>query len=254
MPSKPKGLSVVLQEDLNAFLHAHSFPELYRAYSWRNDTYSNGFPDILHLESRLVMKDQTVGISLECVKMVAQWGAMRNIQRIAGNCPVLKPHSLHRKKGEPIPALADSPLTPLFALQNSILKGLGPTYLSKVLRFGLPEEYGAIDTRCVRVFGQGDEVAHDYQWITLRARNAGYGWYIPKAQANWPGEYEKWINILRYFAWNLADKCPHPSGFVSGGLRKPGVWGCADVEMALFTYASQVIGNRIGCRRAQQAR
>ena len=34
---------------------------------------------------------------------------------------------------------------------------------------------------------------------------------------------------------------PHPEGFVGAGLRSEGIWAAADVEMALFCYASGVV-------------
>jgi hypothetical protein len=223
--------------ELNAFARENSFPDLYRAYSWRNDTYANGFPDIYRLESRLVQSDRTNGITLNDVKAVAEWGSMRNQGRISGPTVVAPMNTLHTAAGVAVAALATYPLVPLTLIQAH-LKGIGPTYLSKVLRFALPQEYGAIDTRCVRVFGRGDAGAHQHDWLPLHARNDGYGWYISKTQVHWPDAYEVWINILRHFAAVLPGDCPHPPVFAQGDLRQPGIWECADVEMALFSYAS----------------
>jgi hypothetical protein len=239
MPFEPRGLNDELIQDLKAFLQTQNFPDLYMAYFWKNDIYANGFPDIYCLESKLIMMDKTNGISLPDVKCVAKWGGLRNQGRINGESVVLQPQTLHTAEGAPINLLGDEPLTPLLTLQNNITKGIGPTYFTKILRFGLPQEYGAIDTRCVRVFGRGDIAACRHHWLSLNARNDGYGWFIPKKQVGWPNEYGKWINILRYFACSLRNKCPHPAAFVAAGLRQSGVWACADVEMALFSYASQ---------------
>lgn len=244
MPFPAQRLNPVLTEDLDAFLRAHSLPDLYRAYAWGNDTYEDGFPDIYRLESHLAMMDQTTGITLSDVKCVAKWGAMRNQGRIAGARVVLPPRSLHAPEGVAAAEVNDDPLAPLLALQANITGGLGPTYLSKVLRFGLPQKYGAIDTRCVRVFGDGDADVRRHDWIKLSARNDGYGWSIPKAQKAWPKECATWIDILRHFATRLPANCPHPSSFVRAGLRREGVWECADVEMALFSYASQFTEKR----------
>lgn len=223
--------------ELNAFAHAKSFPDLYRAYSWKNDTCPNGFPDIYELESKLIHSDRTTGITLDDVKAVAAWGAMRNQRRINGPALVASGNTLHTPAGPAVPALETQPLTPLATI-GAHLHGIGPTYLSKVLRFTLPQEYGAIDTRCVRVFGRGDADAHQHNWIDLRARDDGYGWYIPRRQARWPDAYVVWTNILRHFAAVLSRNCPHPPAFVQSGLRQRGTWECADVEMALFSYAS----------------
>lgn len=237
-------LNPVVAQDLDTFLQVQSFPDLYRAYAWQNDRFENAFPDIYRLESQLAMMDQKGGITLSGVKCVAKWGAMRNQGRIAGAEVVLPPRSLHTPEGIAVADLGLRPLTPVLVLQANITGGVGPTYLSKVLRFALPQEYGAIDTRCVRVFGQGDSEIRRHDWVELSARNYGDGWSIPKTQSAWPKEYATWINILRYFANRLPCDCPHPQSFVTDGLRKQGVWECADVEMALFSYASQFTGRR----------
>jgi hypothetical protein len=124
-------------------------------------------------------------------------------------------------------------------LENNIEKGIGPTYLTKVLRFGSPIEYGAIDTRCVRVFGEGDPTSQQHRWLRLHVRNYGYGWYIPRTQRDWPTEYGVWVNILRYFSQLLPGDCPHPTAFKESGLRLRNEWACSDIEMALFAYASR---------------
>lgn len=243
MPFQLHGIDEALKENLKTVLETQNFPELYKSYSWNNDTYANGFPDIYCLETRLISDDQTDGISLADVKRVADWGKLRNPGRIQGKAIVLNPRSLHSANGFPISELDYEPLNPLMVLQKNIIQGIGPTYFSKILRFGLPNEYGAIDTRCVRVFGKGDTTNKKHDWLNISARNNGYGWYIPENQAGWPHEYAKWINILRYFSLALRDKCscPHPPNFVTAGLRESGVWGCADVEMALFASASKII-------------
>jgi hypothetical protein len=162
---------------------------------------------------------------------------MRNQGRVAGQPCVALPFTFRAPNGAVQPTLAHAPLAPLSAISRRVTTGVGPTYISKVLRFSLPQEYGAIDTRCVRVFGHGDPVVHRHDWLKLRVHNSGSGWYI--ANTNWPDDYASWVNILRYFASALPANCPHPVTFVRSGLRKQGVWVCADVEMALFAYASQ---------------
>jgi hypothetical protein len=179
------------------------------------------------------------GISLQDVRDVANWGKLRNPGRIAGNYIVLPRNTLHTNNGGPTEILRLQPISPLCTLEENITSGIGPTYFSKVLRFGLPQEYGALDSRCVRVFGKGDPHAQRQNWLAIIVRNDGYGWYIPKTQAKWPSAYGIWIDILRFFAEKLPHNCPHPQGFVNSALRLENKWNCADVEMALFTYASQ---------------
>jgi hypothetical protein len=228
-----------LSSDLANFLNNNDFIELYKSYSWRNDTFKNGFPDILRLETQLTKSDRNDGISLEDVKDVAHWGQLRNAGRIAGKNIVLPPHTLNFYAKIPSESLRLHPTGPVATLEENIERGIGPTYLSKVLRFGQPSEYGAIDTRCVRVFGTGDPANTAVSWLTLRVRNDGYGWYIPKTQAAWPSGYGTWIDILRFFANSLPNNCPHPKEFIELELRIENRWTCADVEMALFSYASK---------------
>jgi len=84
-----------LEPDLTHFLSKNDFVELYKSYSWRNDTFQNGFPDILKLEAQLTESDRNEGISLDDVRDVASWGQLRNTGRIAGNDIVLPPKTLH---------------------------------------------------------------------------------------------------------------------------------------------------------------
>lgn len=242
MPFPSRLLPASLTAQIDNFVARNDLGRLYKGYSWQRDTYNAGFPDILSLENRLTASDLAQGISLEDIRAVARWGAMRNQKRISGPEVCLPPRSLHSANGSPQESLHANPLEPLGILQQR-LKGIGPTYQSKVLRFGLPQEFGAIDTRCVRVFGQGDPENQKYDWIELRVRNDGYGWYIPSYQTTWPSGYGLWIDILRYIASILPDNCPHPSSFYHAGLRTPGKWEIADVEMALFTYASTCLSN-----------
>lgn len=240
MPFPPIGLSEGLIKELDVFLTEIDFVGLYTSYAWRNDNYVDGFPDILRIENALIASDRNEGISLRDVRTVADWGKLRNPARIKGSDIVLPSRTLHDTNNAPSKTLALSPMEPVLLLEENIEKGIGPTYVSKVLRFGLPLEYGAIDTRCVRVFGEGDPHSHRHSLLKLKARNDGYGWYISKKQRAWPSAYGIWLNILRYLSQQLPNNCPHPLAFVHSGLRSNNEWACADVEMALFSYVSQI--------------
>jgi hypothetical protein len=240
MPFPSNGLSESLITELDAFLRQNDFVDLYKSYKWKKDNYNDGFPDILSIENTLIESDMNGGISLQDMLTVADWGKLRNPARIKGRDIVLAPRTLHNASAASSEVLALSPLERMLMLGRNIEKGVGPTYLSKVLRFGLPMEYGAIDTRCVRVFGEGDPGSQQHHWLNLRARNDGYGWYISKAQRAWPSAYGVWLNILRYLSQRLPNNCPHPRSFVHSNLRSNNQWVCADIEMVLFTYASQV--------------
>lgn len=248
MPFPQRELPEYLVLELNDFLNRNDFIELYESYSWNKDNYDTGFSDILGLETQLARNDMDKGISLQDVRDVAAWGKLRNPGQIAGNDIVLPPNTLHSEFGYPPDILQLQPIGPVRILEERVRKGIGPTYLSKVLRFGLPQEYGAIDSRCVRVFGNGDPHSLRHNWLDIRARNDGYGWYIPRTQAHWPKSYGVWIDILRFFSNRLPHPCPHPQLFVATGLRCKNMWACADVEMALFAYASRYTGKELDGR------
>jgi hypothetical protein len=140
MPFSPSGLPQRLIAELNAFKDSNDLVDLYKSYSWRNDKYEDGFPDILNLEVKLIESDKNQGISLQDVKRVADWGKLRNTGRIKGREIVLSQMTLHRKNACPADSLFHNPIEPVRIMESNIEKGIGPTYLSKVLRFGLPQE------------------------------------------------------------------------------------------------------------------
>lgn len=245
MPFPPTNLSQDLQSKLEDFVRNYDFIRLYKDYNWGRDIWQNGFPNISKLEIKITKAAKNNLLKKEDVLSVAEWGNLRNIQRV--KCP--ETLTLHLFENEhPDKKIEEDPSGLIKILQGKI-EGLGPTYLSKVLRFALPSEFGAVDTRIVRVSGMGDPNSKQQNWLSLKARNDRYGWYIPKNQSAWPKEYSKWINILRFcahFLNNFGKLCPHPEGFLTNDLRKRGIWACADVEMALFSYASKCINSKEG--------
>lgn len=242
MPFESQGLPKALCDELDAFISSNNMQDLYKSYAWENDTYLDGFPNIAKLELQLQKSEISTGITLKDAIDVAKWGAMRNQKRISGSQVVLPKNTLI-SASEALHSCAESePQAPIDTLK--LINGFGPTYQSKILRFALPEEYGAIDTRIVRVFGQGDPKAHKHAWLELKAtrgmhKGKATGWSISATQKNWPSDFSRWINILRYIARKIEGKCPHPNQLEACGLRKDGAWTCADVEMALFSYASK---------------
>ena len=227
---------------VDRFVAKTDLARLYKEYSWDRDSHADGFPDILRLEKQLSRGARQKGVTLQDVRDVVAWGGGPSQSRIVGPITVLRPSDLYddRRQGPPPPGLL---LQPLEALLD--LRYVGPTYASKVLRFAMPEHYGAIDSWCVRVFGQGDPAAKKQDWLQLQASPSNKSknrWGIlEKKRAGWPHGYGVWLAILRHIASTLAVPCPHPPIFTKEGLRRMGQWTCADVEMALFTYASQQV-------------
>jgi hypothetical protein len=243
MPFSPRYLTNDLENKLRDFLKSNDFTRMYKEYFWRNDNWENGFPDIFKLEKKVLISAKGNFLCKEDIICIVIWGGFRNIKRVV--CPESIKTTLY-ENGKINEALKENPLITLRELKNCI-KGLGPTYLSKILRFAQPAEFGAIDTRIVRVVGNGDFDHKRHDWINIKVCNYGDGWYIPSQQSSWPSEYSKWINILRYFAMVLNNEkvfCPHPINFPKSNLRAEGVWECADVEMALFSYVSKYVKSK----------
>ena len=243
MSFQPNNLSDALQNQLIDFFKENDFATLYKSYAWRRDTYPNGFPDILKLEQDCKTA-RSNKISIQQIHGIAEWGGLANINGIRSSAGVLNVN-LYQSNGFPLTELGDNPLLPLNDLDGQT-RGLGPTYLTKVLRFCLPMEYGAIDTRIVRVFGKSNPTIRRHNWLSLTVTEEGGRFYISRWQAKWPSDYSRWINILRFFAslLNSSDTrqfCPHPISFVEKKLRIKGIWVCADIEMAIFSYASSSI-------------
>ena len=60
----------------------------------------------------------------------------------------------------------------------------------------------------------------------------------------WHREYEKWLRILTKMVSLINEQevfCSHPQKFLDAGLRTEGIWSSADVEMAIFSYVTDVI-------------
>lgn len=227
-----------LQGRIESFLADHDLGSLYREYNWDRDTWDNGFPKMMQLEIDLRMAVKCGYLTRTHIMSVAEWGHLRNQERV--ECREFFWISLY--DGDDLAEwLKTEPSSPLEILRENI-KGMGPTYFSKILMFSRPQLYGAIDTRLVRVFGNGDIAIKSHSWLSLAVKNYGYGWYIPENQTSWPGEYNTWIEILHHMAHQCntsGHKCPHPDKYVVLGLREKGIWIVADIETALFSYASK---------------
>ncbi len=229
MSSADKHLVYSLK-DLESFAKSQDWAEHYKAYSWGEDSWENGFPGILGLELELTKAAGRNYIKKEHIIKISSWARLKNLQKM--ECP--ETFTLTTK--------TDVDLAEVLKRMKFYVKGLGPASMSKVIRFAFPAYAGAIDTRLVRVFGMGDPDSKRHEWLNLEVANNGFGWQIPEAQAAWPSDYLRWINILRYLASALNTagvQCPHPDSFPTSGLRVKGKWLCADVEMALFAYATK---------------
>jgi len=231
-----------LKKQITQFVDCQDWVGLYKDYLWHNDTWENGFSDILRLETQMRCSLQNGEIKRKDVLDVAYWGKFFYPPKITFPESIPIAEEILKDDGSSL-------LQALIALKQNV-GGLGPTYLSKVLRFAFPNRAGAFDSRIVRVFGIGDPTVNQYQWLTIRTHKLGSEWAISRDRM-WPLEYEKWLRILTKMVSLINDKevfCPHPQKFLDAGLRTEGIWINADVEMAIFTYVTGVL-NRLEAKK-----
>ncbi len=191
---------------------------------------AGGVSEDVRVEASLTSTAKTNRLYREQLEAVARWG--RKQGKVECNDEVSLPLYVDGQLDE---ALIEQPELPLAELDNEI-DGFGPTYLRNVLLFACHEEYGAIDTRLVTVFGRDGT-----KWVHLWLY--GKRSYIYRS-AGWEIEFGTWTQILRWLAHYLNETgvaCPHPEAYVECGLRSGGQWYCADVETALFSYATEVV-------------
>lgn len=234
-------LSMSRQHEVDRLLKELDFVDLYKSYEWNGDTWEKGFPDLFRLEQEISGAARRNSLGKVHLLQIAKWGRYPNPATIDCDEPIRI--GLYHD-GAPAEWLSGEPENAVLIIAGRT-RGLGPTYSSKVLHFAVPQIFGAIDTRLVRTFGRGDhQRANRYLILDLEAEEEGKHWKINAPPVIWPREYGTWIKILNDIAGYLNEKsapCPHPQRYYEAGLRGEGVWLPADVETALFSYASQVV-------------
>ena len=233
-------LSPSKKESIDSFLKKQDLLYWYKNYSWEADTQGSNFKNIVNLEVELFESAKHNRVSCEQIMKIARWGGHPMLDKI--RCNKIVDLSLY--EGDTLASwVREDPAEGLRQIRPQVYY-VGPTYMTKILRFSLPAEFGALDTRITRVFGLGDPKHSYVHLINLEAKDQGWKWFIKYPQPAWPDEYSTFIFILRYMMQKLnrqGIKCPHPQILYDHGLRTPGVWECADVEMALFSFASERI-------------
>ena len=230
-----------VQTGIEKLLLKLDMPGLYRSYKWNKDTWERGFPDLFRLEQETSHTAREYTLSQNHLLQIAQWGRLPNKKRISCQNPI---NITLYTNGLPAGWLEREPEKAILILEEQI-HGFGPTYCSKLLHFAVPQIFGALDTRLVRTFGKGDPNTQRYPLLDLTATMSGGRWAIYSSQAGWPREYGTWTAILNHIAKTLNKngiQCPYPQQYMQSGLRANGIWLPADVETALFSYASQVLG------------
>jgi len=226
--------------EINRFLQDQDLSALYQSYTWKKDTYENGFTDLFRLEKEISFAARHNSLGIGHLIDIAKWGQLPNTKQISWP----EPNKLTLYVNDlPAPWLKIEPEKAISVLERQI-HGFGPTYASKLLHFAVPQIFGALDTRLVRTFGKGDPDAQRYPFLNMTVTWSGNRWAILSYQPGWADEYGKWVGILNYIANSLNKEgslCHHPKKYVISGLRDDDSWLPADVETALFSYASQEI-------------
>lgn len=217
-------------EEVDRLLCDLDFPALYRRYTRERD-----FLRVYRLEREMTAAARTGSLGPKHLRAVACPD-----EEVACADPL--PVTLYI--GD-VPAywLMDRPEDTIRVLAWQV-RGSGPTTLSRVLRFAVPQVFGAVDPGLVRVFGRGDLEAQRYRLLDLGVLLAGGRWWVPAAQPGWPEEYGVLVETLQAIACLLNREevsCPHTGPFLRAGLRDRGIWVAADVEMALAGYALTVV-------------
>jgi hypothetical protein len=231
------------QHTVDSMLQELTFPKMYRSYTWKEDSWKKGFPDLFRLEREITRAARERALGEDHLQKIAEWGGLRNKKRIS--CPRSIKIQLYTRDS-PAGWLKKDPAKAVEVLENQIL-GFGPTYSSKILRFAVPKVFGALDTRLVRIFGRGDDDAQRYPLLDLKVIPVGTSWAVFSNQPRWPDEFGTWTHALNDIARTLNEEqigCPHPKQYIQAGLREKGTWLPADVETALFSYASRELAEK----------
>ena len=225
---------------VDSFLKNNNLLNWYQNYHWSADTRNSNFQDIVNLEIEMIGAAKRNAICCEQIRKIARWGAHPMQDKIQCNDQLDLPIY---DGDQPASWIREDPAKGIRIIRPQV-RYVGPTYISKILRFSMPQEYGALDTRISRVFGRGDPDHFYMPFLQIEAEKQGPKWFIKYPQPAWPDEYSTFVFILRYMAHSLNEsgvKCPHPPLLYDYKLRESGRWECADVEMALFSFASERI-------------
>lgn len=214
---------------------------LFEKYRWVNRSGVTGHRELFDLERKITAAAMTNSFTRSNLEDIAEWGNLPDVKKIQSPDPFRIPLYSGNK-----PALCHyyDPVNAICIIESRV-KGFGPTFSSKLLHFSIPQIYGALDTRLVRVFGNDSKDPESYHFLNLKVNRPKKGRpSIPKTQTNWPEEYGTWLGILRYMADHLNTEgihCPHLEIYYSKNMRERKIWLPADVETALFCYASRIV-------------
>ena len=159
-------------------------PALYQSYTWKGDTWEKGFPDLFRLEKICSQAAMVYSLNKTHLIEIANWRSLPNTKQISRPNPIKIP--LYAD-GKPAFWLKKEPENAVCILGCQV-RGFGPTYCSKILHFAVPQIFGAIDTRFVRVFGTGDtQCGGRYHLLELFVFLSEGRWHIPQIRRHGQG-------------------------------------------------------------------
>jgi hypothetical protein len=201
-------------QDFPGLLGRYRWDDYHAAFGWPPDCLDAGFPWIVALEDRFrAAMEQNGHPSLSLVTEMILWGG--NQQNVLGKFSKdLRSIGFEPFISKVVGSLDDPPL----ALEAATtIKGFGLTYGSKLLRFCRPTDYGALDSRILGALRNESGAASSYP-PTMRKQYTGF------------------LGILRECQRELQTKRVLRPSY---GLRSASTeWTAAEIEMALFAWAS----------------
>lgn len=214
-------------------LDLRKFPDYFRSYNWQAKHSLYGYPAdsypkfgwVASLEQRFnwlrlnCKSENTAGIYL--LKEMIQWGGSQNgtLQKFEDG---IEQHGLLQLVLYTVASLQNPEKAIASALK---FPGMGLTYASKMLRFFDPEHYGAIDSRIRKALLEREPSVlpkiYDSSNQSMVAGYVAFSRYVDLIKTQLDEE-----GIAR-------PACELPAGLGSTH------WRSADVEMALFGWASR---------------
>ncbi len=211
-------------ENMNGLPQARDFPVLLRQYSWDAnhaafgwppDTLVNSFAWIVSLEERYAEAVERKDLPIQLIAELILWGGNQN--------KILAKFSRGIRNGggydDRIRRVIEQLDNPGEAIQVALtFQGIGLTYASKLLRFCRPATYGALDRNIRGALGPNLRRIHDGNNQSERAG------------------YTDFLKLIYKYQRDL-----HLAGISrpAYGLRAMSLdWTAAEVEMALFAWAS----------------
>jgi hypothetical protein len=202
-------------QDFPLLLSTYKWDFHHAAFGWPPDCLDTGFPWIVALERQFEAALEHNAIPpLSLVTEMILWAG--NQQNVLGKFS----RSLREDDyGSLIREVITKLDNPRLALESALaIKGFGLTYASKLLRFCRPSMYGALDSRIRKALGSGLRRIYDGNPHSMCMG------------------YEEYLGRIHEYQRELTEFGVVRPGYGSRGASVH--WRAAEVEMALFGWAS----------------